>query len=579
MKYTYESGARPIQGYTIQRGIGRGGFGEVYLAISDGGKEVALKLVQRNLNVELRGVGHCLNLKHTNLVVVYDIVKAENDDNWIVMEYVAGPSLDQVLARHPQGMPEREVLAWLVGICAGVGYLHEHGIVHRDLKPGNLFVEQGVVKLGDYGLSKFISASQRSGQTESVGTVHYMAPEISLGRYGKEVDQYALGIILHEMLTGRLPFDGETSGEILMKHLVAEPDLAALPEPYRSVVARLLNKDPQGRYAALSDILDELPALGAARPSAILGSAAVPDPREPIDSDTQPYVERPSRPRDAGFDPARLIELLEENGIDDDEIGKVLDAVREYPEQDSYSMFKVVRTLVENGMADGEDIAEVIHAFGHLTQQDANGMITAIQVLIENGTDDSEEIAGVLHALGKYPQHDSNELVSAVRTMSENSFEAEDIARVLHALGKYSGRNLPGMMKAMQSMIENSVEAEDVACLLRVLGEYPKQDLPHMAKGLQTMIEQSMDADDVVRVLRSLGECPVPSLPAVVRAAQSMVEQGMEAEDIARLVRALGSYPEQDLPRMVGTVQSMVDDGIEADEIAHRIRTLESQRG
>src|SRR5215831_21003252 len=197
MKFTYASGAQPVQGYTIRRGLGRGGFGEVYLAVSDAGKEVALKLVQQHLDVELRGVGQCLNLKHPHLVVVFDILKAESEDTWIVMEYMAGGSLDQVLARHPQGIPEPQALGWLYGICAGVRYLHEHGIVHRDLKPGNLFIEHGAVKIGDYGLSKFISASRRSGQTESIGTVHYMAPEVANGRYGKEIDLYAIGIIFY----------------------------------------------------------------------------------------------------------------------------------------------------------------------------------------------------------------------------------------------------------------------------------------------------------------------------------------------------------------------------------------------
>ena len=116
--------------------------------------------------------------------------------------------------------------------------MHSHGIVHRDLKPGNVFRDEGLVKLGDYGLSKFISCSRRSGQTESVGTVHYMAPEIANGRYGKEIDIYALGIILYEMLTGRVPFEGESVGEVLMKHLTAEPDVSLLAEPLRGVVAR-----------------------------------------------------------------------------------------------------------------------------------------------------------------------------------------------------------------------------------------------------------------------------------------------------------------------------------------------------
>jgi hypothetical protein len=258
MKFTYASGDRPLKGFTIQHGIGRGGFGEVYQAVSDGGKEVALKLVQRNWEVELRGVGQCLNLKHPNLVSLYDVIQAENGDSWVVMECVTGETLDKVIAQHPQGLPPEEALRWLRGICAGIAHLHDCGIVHRDLKPSNIFLENGVVKIGDYGLSKFISASRRSGQTGSVGTVHYMAPELVKGRYGKEVDLYALGIILYEMLTGRVPFDGESPGEILMKHLTAEPEVSGLPSPYREVVARLLEKDPQRRYPSVAAMLVEL---------------------------------------------------------------------------------------------------------------------------------------------------------------------------------------------------------------------------------------------------------------------------------------------------------------------------------
>ena len=140
-----------------------------------------------------------------------------------------------------------------------MGYLHEHGIVHRDLKPGNIFCDEGVVKVGDYGLSKFISCSRRSGHTESVGTVHYMAPEVANGRYGKEIDIYALGVILYEMLTGRVPFEGESIGEVLMKHLTAKPDVSMLAEPYRSVVARAMEKDPASAIPSAAEMMAALP--------------------------------------------------------------------------------------------------------------------------------------------------------------------------------------------------------------------------------------------------------------------------------------------------------------------------------
>jgi serine/threonine protein kinase len=282
MRFQYPSGARPLDGYTIKRGVGRGGFGEVYFAVSDAGKEVALKLIRRNLEVELRGVTHCLNLKHPNLIDVYDIRTDEQDDRWVIMEFVSGASLEDMVQRYPEGMPHDMALHWFEGICAGVAYLHDHGIVHRDLKPANIFLDEGRVKIGDYGLSKFISCSRRSGQTESVGTVHYMAPEIANGRYGREIDAYALGIILFEMLTGHVPFEGESVGEVLMKHLTAEPDLNRLEEPFRSVVRGAMAKDPERRINSAAEMA-----------SILRGTSRPPESNPALHGETAPYVPFP----------------------------------------------------------------------------------------------------------------------------------------------------------------------------------------------------------------------------------------------------------------------------------------------
>src|SRR5262249_29505174 len=146
MKFTYTTGQRPLDGFTIKRGIGRGGFGEVYFAVSDGGKEVALKLLRDNQDIELRGVVQCLNLKHPHLVGLYDLRTDGRGDRWVVMEYIAGESLGAVLARHPGGLAPELAREWFLALARAVAYLHDHGFVHRDLKPANVFLEDGVLK-------------------------------------------------------------------------------------------------------------------------------------------------------------------------------------------------------------------------------------------------------------------------------------------------------------------------------------------------------------------------------------------------------------------------------------------------
>lgn len=250
-EFTYNSGDRPLAGYTIKRGIGRGGFGEVYYAISDGGKEVALKLLRQSTESERRGIRDCLNYKHPHLVHLYDLREANRGEVWIIMEYVFGESLAQFIEKYPEGLPRRLVREWFTAIARAVAYLHDMGVVHRDLKPANIFIEEGHPKIGDYGLARRFSTGELERMTSGVGTPHYMAPEIRRGTYGRSVDIYACGIILYEMLTGRPPFDGDSPVDILMKHQTEQPDLSPIPEPLRLIIARSLEKDPKKRYQTM----------------------------------------------------------------------------------------------------------------------------------------------------------------------------------------------------------------------------------------------------------------------------------------------------------------------------------------
>jgi hypothetical protein len=254
--FRYKHGDRPLEGFTIERAAGRGGFGEVYYALSDSGREVALKAVQGYEQIELRGISQCMNLKSPHLVTIFDVKYNAEGAPFVIMEYVAGPSLRQLLDESPSGLGEQKSAFFLREIGKGLSFLHECGIVHRDLKPGNVFYENGYVKIGDYGLSKALGPIAASGQTVTVGTLHYMAPEIGAGKYDRSIDIYALGACLYEMLTGMVPFVGASPSEILMKHLSAEPQVAGIAEPFATVIKKSMAKDPAARYQTVQEMVE-----------------------------------------------------------------------------------------------------------------------------------------------------------------------------------------------------------------------------------------------------------------------------------------------------------------------------------
>src|SRR5262249_22947773 len=260
-------------------------------------------------------------------------------------------------------------------------------------------------------------------------------PEMSHGRYGNEVDQYALGVILCEMLTGRVPFDGECQGEILMKHLTADPDLGRLTEPYRSVVARLLDKDPRNRYPAVQDLLAELPALDPAMPGAFPGPVAAGSPWQPARSETEVHAAAPDLPPAEG-EPA--------NPCSDGEAGvKAEQPAAEWPgpggaKRPRFAKGRLSRLLAEDWLW-GSDVKQVIGALREYPGQELPGLVTAVQSLVEHGWD-AKGIEHLVRVLARRPELDVPCLLVMLQTLVEHDFDARTIERVLSVLGEHPER-------------------------------------------------------------------------------------------------------------------------------------------
>lgn len=261
--YRFQCGDRPLPGIRIERPVDRGGFGEVYLGVTDQGKQVALKWVWQHSPVELRGVRECLNFRHPHLVQIHDIRLGSQGELWVVMEWIDGLDLATLLRDNRQGVSPRRVAEWLGQLAGALDYLHQRGVVHRDLKPGNLLLEEGRVKLGDFGLAKQIWPTPDGPHSECVGTVHYMAPEVARGQYGPASDVYSLAALTYELLCGEVPFPGETPAEVLMKHLSATPSLERVSPHLQPLLQRALAKDPALRPATAGEFAREFRDLAA----------------------------------------------------------------------------------------------------------------------------------------------------------------------------------------------------------------------------------------------------------------------------------------------------------------------------
>ena len=246
--------------YKIIRKLGSGGMANVYLAEDQElGRRVAIKILnERHANDEQfvdrfrREAKHAAGLSHPNIVAIYDRGEAEGT-YYIAMEYLDGRSLKElIVGRGPA--PVHVAIDYARKILDALRFSHRNGIVHRDIKPHNVIVDaEGRVKVTDFGIAR-AGTSQMTEVGSIIGTAQYLSPEQAKGApVDQTSDLYSVGIVLYELLTGKVPFTGDSPVEIAMKHISAVPEppsslRADVPEDLDLIVLRALGKTPEGRY-------------------------------------------------------------------------------------------------------------------------------------------------------------------------------------------------------------------------------------------------------------------------------------------------------------------------------------------
>lgn len=268
---------RKLGKYEVVERLGRGGMAEVYRAYhANLDRYVAIKVLhafladdpefKNRFEKEARNIAR---LKHPNIVQVYDFdYDPETESYYMVMELIEGTTLKDRLYRMSQDgqvLPVVESLRIIREAATALAYAHSQNMLHRDVKPGNLMFDRDQhIVLTDFGIAKIVTGNHFTASGGMVGTPAYMAPEQGLGESGDErADLYSLGVILFQMVTGRLPYDAETPLAVILKHL-NEPIPSArairpdLPEAVEGIIVKLLSKEPALRYANSLELIADL---------------------------------------------------------------------------------------------------------------------------------------------------------------------------------------------------------------------------------------------------------------------------------------------------------------------------------
>lgn len=257
--------------YMIVKHIGQGGMADVYVAVDTLlNREVAVKVLRGELSNDpvallrfQREANASTALSHPNIVDIYDVGE-ENGYHYIVMEYVRGKDLKQLIAQRG-ALCKEEAVAIMKQLVSAVAEAHRRNIIHRDIKPQNVLIkDDGTLKVVDFGIALAQDALQLTQSDSVMGSVHYLAPEVARGEAAtRQSDIYSLGIVFYELLSGEVPFHGEQAVQIAMKHMREEiPSIRALnpqlPQAVENVILRATAKNKNFRYASCEVMLQDL---------------------------------------------------------------------------------------------------------------------------------------------------------------------------------------------------------------------------------------------------------------------------------------------------------------------------------
>ncbi|MGG4453507.1 Stk1 family PASTA domain-containing Ser/Thr kinase [Brevibacillus porteri] len=257
--------------YQIESRVGGGGMAIVYKAkdlILN--RPVAVKVLRSQFGTDedfvnrfRREAQAVASLSHPNVVGVYDVGQ-EGDTHYMVMEYIEGYTLKEVIIQRG-ALPVEEAVRIAEQICDALDHAHQNQIIHRDIKPHNIMIgKNGRVKVTDFGIARAVTSATITHTNAMLGSVHYFSPEQARGGItGEKSDIYSLGIVLYEMVTGELPFSGDSPISVALKHLqepLPEPRQVnpAIPQSVENVILKALVKDPFLRYASASEMLEDL---------------------------------------------------------------------------------------------------------------------------------------------------------------------------------------------------------------------------------------------------------------------------------------------------------------------------------